>query len=62
MNINSLSAIKSVKFIDINGRIIKEIISHEINSQINISDLNSGIYFISIETENGTTTEKLIKK
>lgn len=62
LNINSLSAIKSVKFIDINGRIIKEIISHEINSQINISDLNSGIYFISIETENGTTTEKLIKK
>ena len=32
------------------------------NNVINVSDLNAGIYFISIKSENGETTKRFIKK
>ncbi|MCL2435334.1 MAG: T9SS type A sorting domain-containing protein [Lentimicrobiaceae bacterium] len=31
------------------------------NQKINISHINSGIYFVKITTEEGTTTKKIIK-
>ena len=47
---------------DINGKIVKNINVNSIGNEINISDLNSGIYFLNIDTENGTATKKIIKK
>ena len=48
---------------DVNGRQIK---SNEYTNlsevELNISDLNAGIYFLTIATEKGTTVKKLIKK
>jgi hypothetical protein len=32
-----------------------------IENQINISDLNSGVYFLNITSENGSATKKIIK-
>ena len=46
---------------DINGRIIKSINLNDVNSTINVSDLNSGVYRLSISTDKGTTIRKVIK-
>ena len=32
------------------------------NMQINVSNLNSGVYFVRLNGANGTTTQKFIKK
>ena len=31
-------------------------------SEIDVSDLNSGVYFLTIETDEGKTTKKFIKQ
>ena len=52
--------IKNIFVSDINGRVVK----NESGSltQINVSDLNSGVYFITIEAAEGKTTQKFIKQ
>ena len=49
--------IDSAVITDINGRIVKTSAS----SQINISDLNSGVYFLKVTTDQGVGTTKVIK-
>lgn len=46
---------------DINGRTVKNINVNAIENQINISDLNSGVYFLNITSEKGSATKKIIK-
>lgn len=54
-------AINSLTISDINGRTVKTINVNAIDNEINISELNSGIYFLNIDTNNGTATKKIIK-
>ena len=55
--------ISKVKFTDINGRTVKSLTVNSTETAINISDLSSGIYMMSLETTDGaTTTKKLLKK
>jgi hypothetical protein len=58
-NTNNIE-IKNIFVSDINGRVVK----NEIGSltQINVSDLNSGVYFVTIEAAEGKTTQKFIKQ
>jgi hypothetical protein len=58
-NPNSLE-IKNISVVDINGRIVKN--QSDSLSQINVSDLNAGVYFITIEAAEGKTTKKFIKQ
>ena len=47
---------------DINGRQIKTIKAANLsNVQINVSDLNAGIYFLNINSESGNAVKKFIK-
>ena len=47
---------------DINGRIVKETATNSVtNYNLNISDLNSGIYFMKIKTAEGILDKKIIK-
>ena len=47
---------------DINGRKIKETATNSvINYNLNISDLNSGVYFMKIKTADGILDKKIIK-
>ena len=47
---------------DINGRTVKTLNHDGVSElQINISDLNAGIYFMNIETNEGTATKKIMK-
>ena len=52
--------IKNISVTDINGRVVK----NETGSltQINVSDLNAGVYFVTIEAAEGKTTKKFIKQ
>ena len=59
-NSNGIVSIEKATITDINGRTIKNVASVT-NNQINVSDLNSGIYFLTIETAEGNTTKKFIK-
>ena len=52
--------IKSVTITDINGRVVKN--QQGALTQINVSDLNSGAYFVTIEAAEGKTTKKFIKQ
>jgi hypothetical protein len=54
--------IKSVKIVDMNGRLVKNIQPDiTTNSVYNLSNLKSGIYFVLIETDQGIAQKKLIK-
>jgi hypothetical protein len=58
-NPNSLE-LKNISVVDINGRIVKN--QSNSLSQINVSDLNAGVYFVTIEAAEGKTTKKFIKQ
>jgi hypothetical protein len=49
---------------DINGRIVSE--TNNANSsdaiQVNIGELNVGVYFVKVQSELGVGTSKIIKK
>ncbi len=51
-------AITAVEIFDIQGKLVKEIVSFQ--DQINISDLKAGLYFVQITAANKTTSKKLV--
>lgn len=51
-------AITAVKIFDVQGKLVKEIISFQ--DQINISELKAGLYFVQITAANKTTSKKLV--
>jgi type IX secretion system substrate protein len=54
--------INKVVITDINGRTVKtNNFSGVSETQINVSDLNSGVYFMNIDTNEGIATKKLVK-
>ena len=53
-------AIKQATLSDINGRIVKNINTNSLEN-ISISELNTGIYFLSLSSDSGSTTKKIIK-
>jgi hypothetical protein len=52
--------IKNISVTDINGRTVKNQ-AGSLN-QINVADLNAGVYFVTIEAAEGKTTKKFIKQ
>lgn len=57
-------AIENIKVMDINGRIVSDNINTNGSDamQINISELNAGVYFVKVQSELGVGTSKIIKK
>lgn len=56
------SAINSIQITDLNGRIVKNNNTNGISeAQINVSDLTSGMYFVTVKTDAGSGTTKLMK-
>lgn len=54
------SVIEQIKFIDMNGRIVKEARGHLDN--LDVSNFTSGIYLLQIKTDKGSISKKIIKK
>jgi photosystem II stability/assembly factor-like uncharacterized protein len=64
LRINNTSNINftAVQVTDINGRVVKSLTVNNItSSQINVSDLNAGIYFLNITSDAGKAVKKFIK-
>jgi hypothetical protein len=63
---NSITGKGFVKIVDGNGKLVleKELLFSASNNQhfIDISTLSIGLYLITIETENGTVTQKFVKE
>lgn len=60
---NSIGAeINSVTVSDINGRTVKQVAANGVESQINIADLNAGVYFVNINSNQGSLTKKIVKQ
>ncbi len=56
-------AIEKVEVLDINGRIVSQINGSATEAlQVNVSDLNSGVYFVRVQSDLGVGTSKIIKK
>lgn len=48
---------------DMNGRTVKTVKFNAVaEAQVNVAELNAGIYFMNITTNEGVTTKKIIKK
>ncbi|MPT33119.1 MAG: T9SS type A sorting domain-containing protein, partial [Chryseobacterium sp.] len=59
--INNANDVVSVKVYDISGKVVKSKLE-AVDNRFNISDLENGVYTVSIETKTGTVSKKLIKK
>lgn len=54
--------INTATITDLNGRVVKELnVNGVSNVQINIADLNSGVYFLNLNSNKGVATSKVIK-
>lgn len=60
---NSIGAeINAITVTDINGRTVKQVAVNGVESQINIADLNAGVYFVNINSNQGSLTKKIVKQ
>lgn len=59
---NGNSILNNAIITDVNGRIVKNTNFNGVSTaQINVNDLNTGVYFLKITTDQGVGTTKLIK-
>jgi hypothetical protein len=61
LNINSNFLIQSTEIIDVNGRVIQSIFHYNNQIILNIEDLANGMYYLKVNTENGSYIDKIIK-
>lgn len=60
-NSNSDLNIKSIRFFDLNSRLINEKLFNSQIATVNIRSMNIGMYIVEIETEEGIARKRLIK-
>ncbi|VBB47094.1 conserved exported hypothetical protein [uncultured Paludibacter sp.] len=60
--IKSNSELKSISLYDINGRLMMQKALQGLQSDLNISNLSSGIYIVKVQTQNKTFNLRVIKK
>lgn len=59
---NANALINAIAVTDINGRTVKSVkVGGLASTEVNISDLASGVYMMSISSDKGTSTQKIIK-
>lgn len=58
VHIESANLLKKVNISDVNGRILDT----QFEKTVNLTNLNKGIYFLTIETESGISSHKIIKQ
>jgi hypothetical protein len=60
--IETLTQTQTIEIYDIYGRRqVAETMSHQGNLTIDVSDLNNGIYFVKISTEEGDIVKRIVK-
>ena len=52
----------SVELTDMNGRVVKNLNVGAVSTQLNIADLNAGIYLLKVTSDQGVGTTKVVKR
>ena len=60
--IKSESTIHSIQMYDAQGRMIQAKLSSNVSEVVNLTNYSSGLYFITVKTDKGIKTQKIIKK
>ena len=60
LNVNA-NGYNTVEIINMLGQVVYNTTMND-NAQINVRNLNDGVYFVRLNGANGTTTQKFIKK
>lgn len=60
LNVISENNISKVEIFNVQGQMVKAVNGNV--SSLSISDMNAGVYFVKVTTDQGTATHKLIKK
>lgn len=55
------ATIETIQILDINGRIVNQVNTSSKTVQVNVSNLNAGVYFVKVQSEIGVGTSKIIK-
>lgn len=55
-------SLTNVELTDLNGRVVKAMDVSGVSTQLNISDVNAGMYFLKVTSNEGVGTSKIIKK
>jgi hypothetical protein len=56
-------SIETIQVLDINGRVVNQVnASNSEAIQVNVSNLNAGVYFVKVQSDLGVGTSKIIKK
>jgi Secretion system C-terminal sorting domain len=61
ININANNMILQTEIYDVNGRLIANSSHNSENVILDVSSLSNGIYMLKIATENGVSTQKVVK-
>jgi hypothetical protein len=56
------TTINQLEITDINGRVVKSTMPKALSSEINISELTSGVYFVKVASDFGSGTTKIVKE
>ena len=59
---SNYSNIQSYKIADLNGRIVKSGTANTTSAQVNMSDLQTGVYMMTINSDKGSVVKKIIKE
>lgn len=60
---STTSTIENITLTDLNGRTVKNINVNSLSStEVNISDLTAGMYFVTVQTDLGIGSAKVVKK
>jgi len=62
LNISGVSGARSITIYNFLGQKVKTAAINEASSSIDVSDLNSGTYLLTVKGESATTTHKIIKQ
>jgi hypothetical protein len=62
LTVNGISDVNRIAIFDISGKMVKTIMVSGDKLNINVADLNSGIYLINFYNEKGVQTGKFVKK
>lgn len=63
INIETVGQIKSVSVSDINGRVVKsQSIGVADQAQVDLSDLGTGVYMMTVQGDAGSSTKKIVKQ
>lgn len=62
VNVTVEALVNNIAIVDLNGRTVKSVKFEGVSeAQVNVSDLASGVYMMTISSDKGTSTKKIVK-